>query len=184
MGWHGRGAPRHKRAAGTRGGDSRCSRRPSRPRRSHASSASAPSPQGMIKIFDFGFAKAATDRLDETRMVEAALTGPGTSLGMRRTYRRNKWCTRRTAFCSRLDWCRGPVRPNEHLRVATRQPTADTRDAVQRQGDPEFQPVNRWKRFAITRTAQEADVVLVTGLEDRRALKVVAKVATAITRLL
>jgi eukaryotic-like serine/threonine-protein kinase len=37
--------------------------------------------QGTIKILDFGLAKADSDRQDETRMVEAALTGPGSTLG-------------------------------------------------------------------------------------------------------
>ena len=36
---------------------------------------------GTIKILDFGLAKADSDRRDETRMVEGAITGPGTTLG-------------------------------------------------------------------------------------------------------
>src|SRR5918996_611180 len=36
---------------------------------------------GTLKILDFGLAKADSERQDETRMVDAALTGPGTTLG-------------------------------------------------------------------------------------------------------
>lgn len=37
--------------------------------------------QGLVKILDFGLAKADGDRHAETRTLEAALTGPGTTLG-------------------------------------------------------------------------------------------------------
>ncbi len=36
---------------------------------------------GVVKILDFGLAKADSDRHDEARTIEAALTGPGTTLG-------------------------------------------------------------------------------------------------------
>ena len=36
---------------------------------------------GMVKILDFGLAKADSDRHDEARTIDAALTGPGTTLG-------------------------------------------------------------------------------------------------------
>ena len=36
---------------------------------------------GTVKILDFGLAKADSDRHDEARTIEAALTGPGTTLG-------------------------------------------------------------------------------------------------------
>ncbi len=37
--------------------------------------------QGLVKILDFGLAKADGDRHEETRTIEVALTGPGTTLG-------------------------------------------------------------------------------------------------------